>query len=141
MRKLNALINKNLDGSAMLWALCAVSVFMVIAAGIMALSLNGYNKTAQSISRDQAMLDCRSAIGIASDDICKNGESSDFFPEGEELSAKFDFDGSECMLTVKKNGDGRLKLSAKTSFEEDAQLFGILISEGSAWSFSGFVSE
>lgn len=133
---------KNLNGSAMLWALCAMTVFVVISAAVMTMSLAGYQREADSMQMRQATFSCRSAIGIAAEDISKNGESSEFFPKDGELSAEFDMEGRLCVLSVKKDGENKLALSAcARTGNNERRLGAIMEFDGENWGFTGFAGE
>lgn len=134
---------KNTEGSALLWAMCATSVLMIIVAAILTMGLTYYNRSVEPVYRKQASLDCRSAIGIASDDIENNGEGSDFCPtEENKLTAEIDLEGNVVTLEIdrRKNGDIRFTAEAEAK-NETVTLQAVMKKSGASWKFSGFVSE
>lgn len=123
--------------------MCAASVLMIIVAAILTMGLTCYNRAVEPVYRKQASLDCRSAIGIASDDIENNGESSDFCPsEEDKLTAEIDLEGNVVTLEIdrRKNGDIRFSAEAEAK-NETVTLQGVMKKSGAGWQFSGFVSE
>lgn len=131
---------KNRSGSAMLWAVCASAVFMIVSAAGMVAALSGYERTLGAVELKQAEYLCRSAIGIASEDIEENGEDSDFFPDKDSLAAKFDFEGNNCELTVLKNGDKvTLTASAENGGETKSLTGEMAYSSEDGWELTGYV--
>lgn len=155
--------HKKLKGSAILWAVCTLLIFMVIVSAVIVLSQFYYNRELSAYSEKKAEYIARSGADIIVDEIVnERGINSDgdiidnISLVSESTPAVLDMtleNGKTCKITIKKVGQGSLSILSEAKNADSKAVVGCCISalpidfnkqpDGSyewiyEWSFDGY---
>lgn len=104
---------KKLKGSALLWAICTLLIFMVIVTGIVSLNQQYVNEEINSYSEKKAEYIARSGIDIIVSEI-ENGKLDEYLKDTSEFNIILEMEeGVSCDITV-QNGDKLITLVSKS---------------------------
>lgn len=111
-------MKKNLNGSALVWAMVTVSLLVIIVGGILTLSMVYFNKNAETVKDTQAYFNARSGI----DFVKARLEANDYEFRDGFLTKKED--------VVYSNDDGETVFVVKNSKLSDTGQYLYVTSEG-----------
>ncbi len=154
--------HKNLKGSAILWSVCTLLIFMVIVSAVIVLSKFYYNRELTVYSEKRAEYIAKSGADIIANEIMNEhgiNSSGDILDNpgivSESIPAVLDLtldNGKNCKVTIKKISKGKLSImSEATNADSNAVVaccvsavpVGYIKKEGSyiwqyKWSFDGY---
>lgn len=111
-------MKKNLNGSALVWAMVTVSLLVIIVGGILTLSMVYFNKNAETVKNTQAYFNARSGIDFVKAQL----EANDYEFRDGFLTKKED--------VVYSNDDGETVFVVKNSKLSDTGKYLYVTSEG-----------
>lgn len=111
-------MKKNLNGSALVWAMITVSMLVIVVGGILTLSMVYFNKNAEMVKDTQAYFNARSGIDFVKNQL----ESNDYEFRDGFLTKKDD--------VIYKDDDGEIVFIAKNSKVSDTGKYLYVTSEG-----------
>lgn len=125
---------KNLRGSALLWAVCTLLIFMVILTGILSLNKRYLNEEIIGFSKKQAEYYARSAV-----DVAAKGISDGTIPDtAKTVELKLD-DSVTCKVSIERTlGDIELKSSTEYAQSEYSVVGLMKKSQSGGWEFTGY---
>ncbi|MDO5559486.1 MAG: hypothetical protein Q4F95_07790 [Oscillospiraceae bacterium] len=128
--------NKRLHGSAILWAVCTLMIFMVILTGILSLNKRYMNEEIYRYSDKQAEFSARSGIDIVSAAII----DSSIPVTSNQVDLKFD-DSSGCTVTIEQNlGSIELRSVAQCGTSEYTLVGLMKKNKAGTWELTGYVT-
>ena len=128
-----------LRGSAILWAVFALLIVMITVTGIIALNKSYSRKEIQEAAKTRAFYLARSGADISVSEICDGNAS--FVPSyPNSLSAVYELDGTECVVTVKRD-EAAYKLTVVAECivaDVSSTVTASLSLEAGVWVFNGY---
>ena len=111
-------MKKNLNGSALVWAMITVSMLVIIVGGILTLSMVYFNKNAEMVKDTQAYFNARSGVDFVKNQL----EANDYEFRDGFLTKKDD--------VIYKYDDGEIVFIVKNSKVSDTGKYLYVTSEG-----------
>ena len=131
---------KKLKGSALLWAICTLLIFMVIVTGIVSLNQQYVNEEINSYSEKKAEYIARSGIDIVVNEI-ENGKLDEHLKKALEFNIILEMEeGVSCDITVQKSDKFITLVSkAQNGISEDVVCARLVLRRvKNKWEFLGY---
>ncbi len=130
---------KKFKGSAILWAICTLLIFMIIITGIISLNQQYVIEEINSYSEKKAEYIARSGVDIISDEIMSKKLESYLLDDKATFSVSLKLeDGVECDVQVEKNGKFVTVISTSKSGDREDTVCSKLKKQNDEWCFLGY---
>ena len=137
----------NKKGSALIWAMLAVTVLSIVVAGILTLCMSYYLRSLRETSQYRVTLLSRSSIEYISGRISDGDalyippvDDGDTDEKENIITVEMDYDDFVCTTTIERESANVIRLYASTPYSDEKLTIEARMSyTASKWNFDGFV--